>query len=284
MNKLIWFLCLCCLPSLVHAQDLPAYQIYTAKGKKITFKKMVRKLTKKDIVLFGELHDNPIDHWLQLKLTQELIKYREIVLGAEMFETDNQGALNSYLQGKITRLQDDPTMRLWPNYKTDYAPLVDFAKANGRPFIATNVPDQFAKLVYRSGLDALQSLSKEELSYIAPQPIPFDSELKTYKAILTMMEHHATPELVMAQALKDATMAHFILKNYQTGHLFLHFNGTYHSEQYEGILWYLKKWNQQLNYSTIATVLQPKVNKLAGESRDIADFIICVDEAMTETH
>lgn len=279
--------CLLCLFSLVHvvnAQNLTAYQIYKANGKKTSFKKMVKKLAKVDVVLFGELHNNPIDHWLQLKLAKELREKRDLVLGAEMFETDNQEALDDYLQGKIARLRDDPTMRLWPNYQTDYAPLVDFAKSNNIPFIATNVPDQFAKLVYRSGLDALQSLSKEELSYIVPQPMPFDSELKTYKAILSMMEHHATPELVMAQALKDATMAHYILKNYQAGQLFLHLNGTYHSEQYEGILWYLKKWRENLKYATIATVLQPKVNKLSKESLGIADFIICVDEEMTETH
>jgi hypothetical protein len=99
-----------------------------------------------------------------------------------------------------------------------------------------------------------------------------------------MMEHHGTPELVMAQALRDATMAHFILKNYKPGSLFMHINGTYHSEYYEGILWYLKRMNAALAYTTIATVQQASVNKLLEENREKADFIICVDEDMTETH
>lgn len=272
------------LVASTYAQHMPAYRIFTGAGKKISYKKMVRQAEKKDIILFGEIHDNPIDHWLQLKLVRDLSEKRSLILGAEMFEADNQVQLNNYLQGKTENLKKDPSMRLWSNYSTDYAPLVEFAKENNLPFIATNVPNDFAKLVYRAGFEALKALSDEQLSFVAPLPIPFDSELKTYKAILKMMEHHATPELVMAQALKDATMAHFILKNYHEGQLFIHFNGTYHSEYYEGILWYLTRENDELKYVTIATVQQTSVRKLLPDNKEKADFIICVDEDMTQTH
>ena len=236
-------------------QHLRAYQIFNTKGKRVSFTQMEKKLSKADVVLFGELHNNPIDHWLELELSKALAERRDLILGAEMFETDNQRTLTNYVEGRLDHLERDPSMRLWPNYKTDYAPLVNFAKAKGLSFIATNVPDRFAKLVYRSGLDTLQSLPSEVLAYMAPQPMPFDKELKTYKAILELMHHHATPELVMAQALKDATMAHFILENFQPGHLFLHINGTYHSDQYEGIFWYLRQWNVEIKCATIATVI-----------------------------
>ena len=95
--------------------------------------------------------------------------------------------------------------------------------------------------MYKGGFEALDSLTAVEKEWIAPLPIPFDSELPTYKAILDMMGDHGTPELVKAQASKDATMAYFILKNYKDGHLFIHYNGAYHSNNYEGILWYLQK-------------------------------------------
>lgn len=267
-----------------YAQSKPAYLIYDAKGKKVSFHKMVKKVVKADVLLFGEIHDNPIDHWLQLELVRELAIARDLVLGAEMFESDNQVQLDNYLQGRIGDIEADRSLHLWPNYATDYAPLVEFAKANNRPFIATNVPDQFAKSVYRLGFKALESLDESQLVYLAPQPMPFDSQLKTYQNILTMMEHHGTPELVMAQALRDATMAHFILKNFRPGNLFFHINGTYHSEYYEGILWYLKKQNDKLAYVTIATVQQASVKKLLNENKGKADFIICVDEDMTQTH
>jgi uncharacterized iron-regulated protein len=47
-----------------------------------------------------------------------------------MIETDNQQALNQYLAGKIDQKALDSLARLWSNYKTDYKPLVDFAKDN----------------------------------------------------------------------------------------------------------------------------------------------------------
>ncbi|MFT5764037.1 MAG: putative iron-regulated protein [Saprospiraceae bacterium] len=281
-NKLITLILLL-IANTAFSQKVP-YVIYSANGKKVSYKKMLKTLAVKDIILFGEIHNNPISHWLQYELTVDINDKRPLTLGAEMLETDNQKELNSYLEGNINKEQLDSLARLWPNFETDYAPLVDFAKEKNLPFIATNIPRRYASLVFKKGFEILDSLSKEEKEWIAPLPIPFDSELPTYKNILTMMGDHGTPELVMAQATKDATMASFILKNYKNGNLFLHYNGAYHSNNYEGILWYLKRENSHLNYATISTVSQENVNKLLKENRHIADFIICVDSNMTTTY
>ena len=72
------------------AQDKPAYTLFNAEGKKVGYQKMVRKLTQQDIVLFGEFHNNPISHWMELSLAKDLSVFMEMVLGAEMFEADNQ--------------------------------------------------------------------------------------------------------------------------------------------------------------------------------------------------
>ncbi len=284
MLKGVFHLFLLGLTVPAYTQHLAAYQIFTAGGRKISFDKMSHQLAKKDIILFGELHDNPIDHWLQLKLVKELHQSRRLILGAEMFESNEQEALDSYMRGDIDQLQEFPSLSLWPNFQTDYAPLVEFAKEEEISFIATNVPSVLAKSVYLSGFQALDTLTASQRGFLAPLPIPFDSDLKTYKAIKDLMPDHATPELIMAQALRDATMAHFILTNYRRTHQFLHINGTYHSENYEGILWYLQMQRKDLDYATIATVEQTSVRKLLPEYRKIADYIICVDEEMTQTH
>ena len=268
----------------IFGQSVAAYEIYNAKGKKVTFKKMIKTLKKKDIILFGEIHDNPISHWLQYEVTKELNSRRRLILGAEMFEADNQVPLDEYLAGSINDKELDSLARLWINYKTDYAPLVDFAKENSIPFVATNIPRRYASMVYKLGFESLDTLSKEEKSWMAPLPIAFDSELPTYKSILELMGDHGTPELVMAQAVKDATMAHFIAKNHIDGHLSLHYNGAFHSNFYEGILWYLKRENEDYNYAVITTVSQKNVKKLTNENKGKADFIICVDEDMTTTY
>jgi uncharacterized iron-regulated protein len=273
-----------CSSLLSFGQNKPAYVIYSSEGKKVTYQKMINTLIRKDVVLFGEIHNNPIAHWLQYEVTTDFKAQKPLILGAEMLEADQQTALNNYLKGDIDAKKLASSIKLWPNYDTDYAPLVDFAKTNNLPFVATNVPRRFASLVFKNDFKSLDSLSKVEKSWIAPLPIPFDPELATYKNILKMMGEHGSELLVKAQAIKDATMAHFILKTYQKNHLFIHFNGAYHSDNFEGILWYLKKQNSNLKYGTISTVSQNDINKLDTEHLNKADFIICVDENMTTTY
>ncbi|MEO7530081.1 MAG: ChaN family lipoprotein [Sediminibacterium sp.] len=266
------------------SQEKPAYVLYNAKGKKISYNKMISILGDKDIVLFGEFHNNPISHWLQLEVTTSLKEKREMVMGAEMFEQDNQEALDMYLQGKIKAKGLDSLARLWKNYPTDYAPLVNFAKENHISFAATNVPRKYASIVSKGGFEALDTITAKEKTWMAPLPITYDPELPGYKKMLEMMGGHSGANLPKAQAIKDATMAYFILQYYKPGSLFIHYNGSYHSDNYEGILWYLRNNQPGLKYATITTVSQKDVNALLSENKERADFIICVAENMTTTY
>ena len=268
----------------LQAFDKPAYVLYNAKGKKVSYEKMLKNLQKQDVVLIGELHNNPISHWLELEITQALSEKRQLVLGAEMFERDNQAALTNYLQGKITAKGLDSSARLWKNYKTDYAPLVNFAKEKNLPFIATNVPRKYASQVSRGGFESLVNLTSEEKAWIAPMPIAYDANLPGYQKMLTMMGEHTSPNMPKAQALKDATMAHFVFSNWNPGALFIHYNGSYHSEYYEGISWYLKRSKADIKIATIATVSQKEIDSLLPEHLLKADYIICVEEDMTGTY
>jgi uncharacterized iron-regulated protein len=56
-----------------------------------------------DVVFFGENHNSSINHWLQLKITEALYEKKngQLILGAEMFERDNQPQLNQYLNGNL---------------------------------------------------------------------------------------------------------------------------------------------------------------------------------------
>ena len=263
----------------------PVYVLYNSKGNKVSFKKMVSQLKGQNIVLFGELHNNPIAHWLEMEITQELRRFKNLTLGGEMFESDHQKALDLYLQDSISIQGLDSLARLWSNFYTDYKPLVDYAKKHQLNFIATNIPGRFASAVYKQGgFMALDSLSEREKSWVAPLPIAFDPNLPNYQAILKMMGKHGSPNIVKAQASRDATMAHFILKNYNKDHLFLHFNGAYHSNNYEGIVWYIKNQNSELKLGTISTVCQNNINKLEETNKGLADFIIVVDEDVTTSY
>lgn len=265
-------------------QENGAYTIFNSKGKKVKYSKMLKELDAAQIILFGEYHDNPIAHWLQYEVTASLLKTNQLVLGSEVIEADNQEELNQYLSGEIDAKGLDTLARLWPNYKTDYKPLVDLAKENNLVFVAANVPRRYAKMVFRGGYESLDTLPAEEKAWIAPMPFPYDPDLPGYVEMLSMMGGHGGENLPKAQAIKDATMAHFILANYSSEQTFIHYNGAYHSNNYEGILWYLKQWKPEYTYATISTVSQSDVSKLEDENKGLADFIICVDENMTSTH
>lgn len=280
-NLLFSALILFCSAS--QAQDR-AFQLFNAKGKKVKYARMLKQLDASQIILFGEFHNNPISHWLQLEVTSSLLPTNQLVLGAEMIEADDQKVLNQYLSGEMDAKSLDTLARLWTNYKTDYKPLVDLAKDNNLNFVATNVPRRYASMVYRGGFEALDTLSAKEKTWIAPLPITYDSTLPGYTEMLKMMGGHGGENLPKAQAIKDATMAHFILSNYKPEQTFIHYNGAYHSNNYEGILWYLKQTKPDYTYTTISTVSQADVSKLEDENKGLADFIICVDEDMTSTH
>ena len=267
--------------------DKPTYLIYSKKGKEVKYSKMMDNIKDADVVLFGESHDNPISHWLELKLTKELynLKKENLILAAEMFETDNQLILNEYLDSLISQSRFEEEAKLWLNYKTDYKPLVEFARKNRIPFVASNVPRRYASYVNTKGLEGLNELSDEAKAFLPPLPIAYDPELKCYKSLMEMqgMGSHVTPNFPKAQAIKDATMAYYMMKNWSKGKVVLHFNGSYHSDNFESINWYLKKQYPDLKIVTITTVSQNEVSELKKENTGIADFTLCVDEDMTKT-
>ncbi len=268
----------------LQAQDKKAYQLFDKNGKKVSYTKLLKASLQTQVVLFGEYHNNSVAHWLQLELTKDVAAQTKVVLGAEMIEADNQKQLNQYLKGEIDQIKLDSTARLWKNHPTDYKPLVDFAKENNFDFIATNIPRRYASMVSKKGFEVLETLSSEEKSWIAPQPIPYDASLPGYVEMMKMMGDHTSPNMPKAQASKDATMAYFINRNLKTNSVFIHYNGTFHSDNFDGINWYLKTYNSSIEIITIATVEQKDITKLEKENCNKANFILVIDEDVTKTY
>jgi uncharacterized iron-regulated protein len=324
------------IPFLVLAQDKPAYKLFTGNGDEVRYSKMIKELQKADFVFFGEEHNNPISHWLELEVTRDLYesKAEKLMLGAEMFESDNQVLIDEFFSGLLPEKKFTEDCRLWKNYPTDYKPLLMFAKEKKLPFIATNVPRRYASLVASKGLGILDSLSVEAKAFLPPLPIVYDPEVACYKNMMdainetpapaagakTMpampgapaakpasatgaptgpataqampampaspagMAAHNTENLPKAQALKDATMAWFINKYYKPGRQFIHYNGSYHSDNHEGIIWYLKKLQPNAKILVITTSTQDDINEMGKDDKGKGDFVIVVPSRMTTTY
>jgi uncharacterized iron-regulated protein len=285
MKNTLLFIALLLSICVLKAQDKPAYMLFSGKAKKTNYAAMLKAMQGADIVLFGEYHDNPIVHWLQLESTRDVYAAKpNMELGAEMFEADVQTLVDRYVYDSMPEKEFNKAARPWPNHKTDYKPLLDFAREKRIPFVATNIPRKFASAVFRGGFEALDTLSALQKSWIAPLPPMYDSTLPCYAEIGKAVGMHGGPNLPKAQAIKDATMAHFIMKNHKPGSIFIHYNGAYHSNNYQSIYWYLKKLNPSLKIVTISTALQTQLKTLDAENKALADFIIVTPEDMTRTH
>lgn len=270
--------------SIMPMHALDAYRLYNNSGEQISFETMIDSLGRAEVVFIGENHNCPISHWMELEITKALHGRwgDRLILGEEMMEADNQLILDEYLSGKISYDRFETEARLWPNYSTDYYPVVYYAKDNGIPFVATNVPRRYANAVNGGGLGVLDNFSEEARSYIAPLPIPFEYDTIAADAKFGIMQmlSQRTPEemrsLAEAQALKDATMGWFIARNMKPDTRFVHINGTMHSNSGDGIIPYLLHYRPGTRIATVTSVREDEIDNLDPTYLDMADFYIVV--------
>lgn len=270
----------------LNAQLKPAYLIYQKSGERLDYSELMRIAMEADLIFFGELHNNTIAHWLQLEMTIDLAKdsTNAFMVGMEMFEADQQVLIDEYFSGLISRSSFEQEARLWRNYATDYKPVLEYARENGYYVIATNIPRRYASMVYSGGLEVLDDLSGEAKNWMMPLPVEVDTALPGYQNMSAAAHGHGGINLIYAQAVKDATMAHFILQNVTPNSRFLHLNGSYHSNNYEGIVWYIKRDLPELKVLTINTITEENITSVDPEKLQAADITIVVPSRMTTTY
>jgi uncharacterized iron-regulated protein len=228
----------------------------------VSVEEMIEVLDGAEVVFVGEKHDDTFAHQWELFVWESLAS-DERALALEMFETDVQSLLDSYLAGEITVEKFLAESRPWGNYPTDYSPMVEYAKENGYRVIAANVPRSFAALVARGGLGAILQEPGFEGLYVDSSNTGYrDRFLATMDAIGDQM--HGMPvdpeNMYRAQLLKDAVMAQSV-QNMKV----LFICGSFHSDYRSGI-------PDQIVSEDFLTV-----TVLGGEEeyhRDLADFVI----------
>jgi len=262
------------------------YVLYDAKGKEVSIDKMFKEASRKSWIFFGEFHNSASIHRIQFLLAKHLhaVHGDKLIVGAEMFESDNQDIIDEYFSDKINTKYFEDECRLWTNYKSDYKPIVEFLKLNKLPLIATNIPRRYAHAVHYHGLGVLETLSDHVKQFFLPVlPIHIDTSLASYKEI-QQMAMHSGKFMMEAQAVKDATMAHFIMKHWSLGKVFLHLNGAFHTNSYEGIISFLPKDWLRSEILVFSMVSQNDIHKLEDENIGLGDFVFCFEEDYAKSH
>lgn len=266
--------------------EKPAYLIYTNEGDIVSYTELLEQISSQDLIFFGELHNDPIAHWLQFEIAKELIEdsSRQTHIGMEMFEADQQILIDEYFSDQISQSSFEIEARLWNNYETDYKPILELAKENDAQLIATNIPRRYASSVFRDGLEVLDLLSGEAKQWIAPLPIEVDITIPSYVSIAEAAGGHGGDNLIFAQAVKDATMAHFILLNMGLDDQLFHLNGSYHSNNWEGIIWFIEDQVSGYEIMSINTILVDDPYDVDLEELGAADYTIVIPRTMTRTY
>ncbi|KYN88088.1 hypothetical protein ATY37_16575 [Vibrio cidicii] len=220
-------------PSTSNLNHFYDYQLNSPQGQALSLQNLPSELLTADVILIGEWHTHPGIHRFQTDLLHTLSTQRSVALSMEQFTRDKQPVLNQYLAGEIG---EQPLMsegNAWPNYESDYRPLVELAKRQGLDVIAANAPKAIVRCIGRQGIGYLDKLDETERHYLAAEINTADS---LYKDKFMASMHHGQPEQTerqyAAQITWDETMAESIV-NYRKAHQqtqIVHVAGKFHTE------------------------------------------------------
>lgn len=216
--------------SLNHFYD---YQLNSPQGQALSLQNLPSELLTADVILVGEWHTHPGVHRFQTDLLHTLSTQRSVALSMEQFTRDKQPVINQYLAGEIGEQPLISEGNAWPNYESDYRPLVELAKRQGLDVIAANAPKAIVRCIGRQGIGYLDKLDETERHYLAAEINTADS---LYKDKFMASMHHGQPEQTerqyAAQITWDETMAESIV-NYRKAHpqtQIVHVAGKFHTE------------------------------------------------------
>lgn len=214
------------------------------------FEMMAADLARADVVFFGEQHDDPATHAMQLALLEAIARRRDnVVLSLAMFERDVEDVLRTYLAGWMTEEEFLALSRPWPRYASDYRGLVELARNQGWRVVAANIPRPMASAVGRAGLgylDTIPALARGWASREFACPESNDEYFRRFTATMQGFgTSHGGPadpaaaqaalvRIYQAQCIKDETMAESIAAAWQPGTLVIHMNGAFHSDFHLG--------------------------------------------------
>lgn len=273
------------------------YRVFRADGTAASLDDIVSASRRVSVTFLGENHDDPVAHHLEIELFKRMADSRT-VLSMEMFERDVQGVVDEYLAGLITEDHLVASGRAWKNYKSDYRPLVEYAKSQKIPVIAANAPRRYVNRVSRLGKNSLHELSESARATLPP--LPYSEASPEYgEKFLKLMEEmnkEASKEAkkddapkrnppdpqksLQAQSLWDASMAHSIseaLKDSSKSRV-IHINGSFHTDNRLGIVDHLKLY--QPKAATLVVAMHPLKSFPEWDRAQLpaaGDFVIITD-------
>lgn len=273
------------LPLLLAACAIPPqgepprtlYHYQLAEGesdRSLTLAEALDRVASADIVLVGELHTHPALHLLQARLLAGLTERtqadgRAQVLSMEQFSRADQPTLDAYLAGRIGEAALIRDGNAWPNYPSDYRPLVEFAKAQHLPVIAANAPKPLVSCVGQEGAAWLDKLPANRRSQVARTlTLADDGYRQKFMASLHHGDADGNARRFAAQTSWDDTMAESMVDYLAThpGRRIMHIAGNFHVEGGLGIASRIASRNPALKVALIVPEVGSEGTSESGQA------------------
>ncbi len=141
-----------------------AHTLRLSDDRVISLADLLEDLGEVRLVFMGELHDRSGHHQAQLQIVRNLHEAgRPVAIGLEMFRSDGQAVLDSWVAGKLSEKEFLPhyeaNWSMWPLYR----PIFLYARQENIPLIGLNLPRELIQQVARNGFSSLEPGQMGEL-------------------------------------------------------------------------------------------------------------------------
>lgn len=174
--------------------------------------KLAAQLSAKRVVFVGETHDRYDHHLNQLEIIGSLHKLEPgLAIGVEYLEQRFQPQVDDYIAGRTTEKEFLRTTEYFQEWGYDYrlyAPIFRFAREQGIPVRALNVPTDLVSAVARLGTAGLTAQQRASLpAEMAPADEDYRGRLRQAFEAHGSAKPHAFDHFVEAQLVWDESMA-----------------------------------------------------------------------------
>ncbi len=301
-------------PNRAAAQLTPAplrhlydYQIIrSADQQMIDLEALIQELSSSDVIFIGELHSHSASHYLQMQVLSGLYQlHPNLILSMEQFERDKQTVVDEYLDNQIGERTLMAQGKAWPNYASDYRPLVEFAKAHDIPVIAANAPKALVRCIGQKGPEIVDQLPAEQRAYLAADVTrsseAYQAKFHRFMSGAGAVHGHAPPKghgskahgahghahgtskgklsnTFYAQLARDNTMAESIAKalDAHPDHRVVAINGAFHSDGKLGTVDALTHLKPHLNIVVLSPYEQTSDPSELAEAAKRGDYLYTI--------
>lgn len=138
-----------------------------ASGKGVSFDGLMDRVSSKDVIFVGEIHNDAAHHLIEIQILQGLCaRNPSLTMAMEFFQQNQQAILDGYTMGDMTEeefLKKVDWKKIWGYPYFYYRPLMLLAKQHRLRVLALNAPAEIVRKVAREGLGALDPEQRAQL-------------------------------------------------------------------------------------------------------------------------